>query len=179
MRKHIEAGSSDQALLTMLLDLPNKILNNHEIDGLAQLILHDIAHDQHFGFRRASYLVDNPEFDCMRGVAGFVRDECRHHREDMWNDPRAFIHDMREASFHNRLLQLGGKSIRRDAKGNAHLDVVRNIAYDLGMVNPWVYPQDLRHGNHGILIVEEGDKRLDADDHELLAHVSAILGLCH
>lgn len=179
MKRNIEDGSADQALLSMLLDLPNKILNHHEVEGLAQLILHDVSHNQHFGFKRASYMIDNPEFDCLRGVAGFVNDECRHHHEDLWTNPHAFVHDMREAEFHNRLIQMASKSIKRSAKDSNHLDIVRNVAYDLGMSNPWVYAQDLRHGNHGILIVEEGVKRLDEDDHELLAHISAILGLCH
>lgn len=179
MRKIIEAGSSDQELLAMLLELPNKILNHHEVDGLAQLILHDVSHDHHFGFKRASYLIDNPDFDCLRGVAGFVNDECRHHGDDLWTDPHAFARNMREAQFHNLLLQLVRKSIKRSAKNANHLDIIRGVAMDLGMINPWVYAQDLRHGNHGILIVEEGVKRLDEDDHELLAHISAILGLCH
>jgi hypothetical protein len=177
MRNHIEVGSDDQALLTMLLDLPNKILNYHEVNGLAQMILHDVSHDEHFSFRRASYLIDNPAFDCFRGIAGYVSDECKHHHQNLWQDPHTFAYDMREAKFHNILLQLGGKSIKN--KGSNHLDVVRSVAYDLGMSNPWVYPQELRHGNYGILIVEEGNKRLVADDHELLSHISAILGLCH
>lgn len=175
-RNTMELGSSEQDLLTMLLDLPNKILMYHEVQGLAQLILHDVGHDQHFGFKRATYLVDNPEFDCLKGVAGFVNHECQHHHHDLWADPHRFIHDMREAEFHNKLLQLVRKSIKR---GTNHIDAARGVAHDLGMVNPMVYAQDLRHGNHGILIVEEGVKRLDDDDHELLAHISAILGLCH
>jgi hypothetical protein len=176
MRNNIEPGNGDQELLAMLLDLPNKILLHHEVAGLAQLILHDVAHNQHFGFKRATYLVDSPEFDCLRGVAGFVDKECHHHDQDMWANPHTFINDMREAEFHNRLLQLARRSIK---KSDNHADAAREIAFDLGMVNPWVYAQDLRHGNHGILIVEEGVKRLDSDDHELLAHISAILGLCH
>lgn len=179
MKKNFEDGSGEQLLLTMLLDLPNKILNHHEVDGLAQLILHDISHGHHFGFKRATYLVDNPEFDCLRGVAGYVDDECKHHKDDVWADPRTFVHDMREAQFHNQLLQLARSSIKKSSKNANHLDIVRNVALDLGMVNPWVYAQDLRHGNHGILIVEEGVKRLDKDDHDLLAHISAILGFCH
>ncbi len=179
MRRNVEAGNSEQELLSMLLDLPNKILNHHEVDGLAQLILHDVAHENHFGLKRASYLIDNPEFDCLRGVAGYVDSECKHHQHDMWTTPHSFAHDMREAAFHNRLLQLEQRSIKRNTKASNHLDDVRNIAMDLGMVNPWVYAKDLRHGNHGILIVEEGVKRLDEDDHELLAHISSILGLCH
>lgn len=178
MRKNVEAGSGEQELLSMLLDLPNKILNHHEVDGLAQLILHDVSHENHFGFKRASYLVDSPEFDCLRGVAGYVDSECKHHQHDMWMAPHSFMHDMREAEFHNRLLQLAQKSIKRNPKDN-HMDVIRNVAMDLGMINPWVYAQDVRYGNHGILIVEEGVKRLDEDDHELLAHISTILGLCH
>lgn len=176
--RNVEAGSGDQELLMMLLNLPNKILSHHEVHGLAQLILHDVSHDKHFGFKRASYLIDNPDFDCLRGVAGFVDDECKHHQEDLWINPHSFMHDMREAEFHNKLLKMASKSIRRNAQDN-HLDIIRDVALDLGMINPHVYAQDLRHGNHGILIVEEGIKRLDHDDHELLAHITAIMGLCH
>lgn len=175
MRNNVESGVGEQDLLNMLLDLPNKILLHHEVEGLAQLILHDVAHDKHFGFKRASYLVDSPEFDCLRGVAGYVDQECRHHGQDLWANPHSFADDMREAEFHNHLLKLMRKSIKR---GDNHVDAARGVALELGMVNPWVYAQDLRHGNHGLLIVEEGVKKLDADDHELLAHISAILGLC-
>lgn len=177
--RNVEPGSGDQQLLMMLLDLPNKILSHHEVDGLAQLILHDVSHDRHFGFKRASYLIDNPEFDCLRGVAGFINDECKHHHEDLWLEPHNFKRDMREAVFHNQLLQMAAKSIKKGSSVGNHTEAIRNVAFDLGMINPWVYAQDLRHGNHGILIVEEGVKRLDNDDHELLAHISAIMGLCH
>lgn len=178
MYKTLGRIESEQALLSMLLDLPNKILHFHEIDGLAQMILHDIAHEGHFGFKRASYLIDSPEFDCLRGVAGYAGNECHHHKDDLWTEPSRFLQDMQEAEFHNTLITLEGKSVKR-AQPALHADLIRSIATKLGMINPWVYTQELRYGNHGILIVEEGNKPLDEDDHELLTHVSAILGLCH
>ena len=179
MRIRAEHNENEQQLLQMLLDLPNKILYHHEIEGLAQLILHDVSHDHHFGFKRASYLVDSPEFDSLRGVAGFAEGECDYHKEDLWSDPRSFLHDMREARFHNELLKLTRQSVKKDVLHAGKQELIRGVAHDLGMVNPWVYSFDMRHGNHGILIVEEGVKQLDEDDHELLTHVAAMLGLCH
>ena len=170
---------SDAQLVNTLLSIPNKILNHHEVDGLVQMVLHELAHEQHLGLKRATYLVDSPDFDCLKGVAGFCRDECQMHKKDLWQDPHAFHADMHKASFHNDMQKMLRSSLRKGHLNPHHLHDIVAFGKDLGINNPEVHVWNLKHGNHGILIYEEGTKKVHADTHQVLDKVTALLGLCH
>ena len=60
-----ELDTHEGKLVSRLLDLPNKILSHHDTHGIEQLILYELAHDNSFGFSKASYLIDNPDFNCL------------------------------------------------------------------------------------------------------------------
>ena len=86
-----------------LLYIPQKILCHHEIEALPQIIMHDLGHKEHLDLNRATFLIDNPDFDFLRGVAGFCKDECKFHKSDLWEDPCSFHQDMSEAVFHKNM----------------------------------------------------------------------------
>ena len=71
----------NKQLVDLLLELPNRILHHEDLEPLAQIILHEVCHKDRLGLKRATYLVDNPDFGCMRGVAGYCKDECKYHKE--------------------------------------------------------------------------------------------------
>ena len=174
-----ELDSHEGQLVSRLLDLPHKILSHDDIEGLQQLVLYELAHDESFGFKKASYLIDNPEFDCLKGVAGYDRDE---HAKDLnsnpWDNPRAFLDEAKTAKFHQNVSSFMHTSLCRqgDAAGPNN-DVIQQLGSKLGMQNSSFITWRMRHGNHGILLFEAGalphERRRD-----LLQHFVALLSMC-
>lgn len=172
-------GATNQQLLMLLLDLPTRIVNHYDVDGLVQMVLHELSHEEHLGLKRATYLVESPDFDCVKGVAGYCKDECKFHKKDLWSQPRTFSDDMKEAQFHQTMQRLLQTSFRKKRLDDGHLDEVRDFGYELGMQDPNVLMFNLKHGNHGILIFEPADQEAFVKQQELLNKTGALLGLCH
>ncbi len=179
--KHAGAGGTlelGDKVVHAILQLPHKILSHHDVDDLAQLVLHELGHDAHFGLTKAAYLVDNPEFDCVKGVAGFCKNECGLHRENLWEAPHAFGLDMKDASFHNTMKNfVQDTSVRRREVDIHNPDDLAALGDRLGLKNPSFVTWNMRHGNHGILLFEEGQV-ICARRRDLLTHAAALLSLC-
>lgn len=166
---------SNESLVKTLLKLPDKILHHHEVDHLPNLILHDLGHDQHLNLKRAMFLVDSPDFDCLKGIAGFCKDECKHHHNDVWSDPHRFNSDMQGAEFHKKINHFLHHSMKRRADDPK---VLTELGQSLGIEKPHVFTWDMRHGNHGILLYDTDNDCLCQADNELLHNIAALLGLC-
>lgn len=173
-----ELDSHEGQLVSRLLDLPHKILSHDDLEGLQQLILYELAHDDSFGFNKASYLIDNPEFNCLKGVAGYDKTECvAATAPDRWDNPRGFIQDISQAKFHQKVSSFLNHSLCGAHDKNPEADAVKALSDSLGMKNSSFVTWRMRHGNHGVLLFEEG-----ALPHkhrpELLQHFVALLSLC-
>ncbi|MCB9493530.1 MAG: hypothetical protein H6679_04625 [Epsilonproteobacteria bacterium] len=172
----------EESLLDSLVSLPHKILCHHEIQGLPELVLHELGHDSCFGLNRSIYIVDNPDFDCSRGVAGYCKDDCKYHKQDPWQEPHAFHKDMCEAPFGKCVRSFNNKSFLRNHKDdNDHTlspDEIDALCKAFDVKNPACFTWKQRHGNHGILIFDGGnDMRLEKRK-KILANCSALLSLC-
>ena len=164
-------------ILEKLTKIPAKILLHHEVHDLPQLILHDLSHDDAFGFDKAVYLVDNPDFNCLKGVAGYSRDECKFHKHDIWQDPHCFHDDMQTADFNSRLKQFLRHGLKRNDI-DTHIDNdLTELGESLGLKNPGFLIWQMRHGNHGILIFETNERFLEKKQN-LLKHAGPLLSLC-
>lgn len=169
----------NEKMIEDLLHIPHKIQRHHDADELAPIVLHDLGHDNHFGFNRAIYLIDNPEFNCLKGVAGYCKDECALHHDNVWHSPHTFAHDMQNAHFHKAT-----KDFSKNTCLGKHNDIdVDNpedliaLGTQLGLKNPSFLTWKMRHGNHGILLFEEGHE-ICARRRDLLRHATALLSLC-
>lgn len=165
----------DQSLLERLVSLPNRILQLHDVEELSPLVLHELGHDSHFGLKKAVYLIDNPDFDSLKGVAGFCRDECHLHKQNILDDPQSFAHDMAHASFHQSMKQFRDGSIARN-HDYCSQDGITHLGERLGLNNPSCCTWNTRHGNQGILLFEADDMK----DHQksLLSQIIALLSFC-
>lgn len=166
----------DTHLLHTLIDLPHRILQSHDVDELSPMVLHELGHDHHFGLNKAVYLIDNPDFDCLRGVAGFCKDECKLHKANVWDQPHEFAKDMTSAQFHQQMKAFNDSSICRH-HNNLAQEQLAALGEKLGIKNPSCCMWPMKHGNHGILIFEEHDNRL-ARQKNLIDKVTALLSLC-
>ena len=173
---HHDENNHDQTLLHSLVGLPQRILQLHEVDELSPLVLHELGHDSHFGLNKAVYLVDNPDFDSLKGVAGFCKDECKLHKADVWQDPHSFAHDMFNGEFHQQIKRFNHSSITRNHEQCSQEGLV-DLGKSLGLNNPSCCTWNTRHGNHGILLFE-GNENMMENHKSLLSQIIALLSFC-
>lgn len=158
-----------------LSKLPNRILQNYDVEGLSEIVLHDMSHDSCFNLKKAVYLIDNPDFDHLVGAAGFCSSECKHHKKDLWESPSTFKEDMKCASFHNNVKKFFRDSLKRKDINLEDDRDVELLAKEMGIEVPKIISWNMKHGNHGILIFE---KNLQDSKEDLLNHSVGLLGLC-
>lgn len=167
----------DLELLTHLFGLPHKILSHHDVDGLAPMVLHELGHSQSLGLSKAGYFVDNPDFNCLKGVAGYCSNECHHHKKNLWESPHAFADDMQDAQFHHRLATFNDHSPARKQDQQLDEEAMKELGRTLGMRNPSFLSWKMKHGNNGIFLFEGDDAHL-ARRKDLLRNVVGLLSLC-
>ncbi len=167
----------DRGLIDVVTGLPHKILRYHTLDGLSQMVLHELGHDTGFGFDKATYLIDNPDFDHLLGVAGFDRQECALHKKNIWEHPECFCKDMEGASFNANVRKVLNASFsRKDVDLNKAQDV-QALGFELGIKDPHFFGWNMKHGNHGLFIFEKNDN-ICLWRHGLLKNMSALLSMC-
>src|SRR5437016_735872 len=89
-------------LLNHLAQIPRNIINLHHRENLAEFVLYELCDSNCFNFHRAAYFVDNADFDCIKGIAGFDSKEC-FNKNRIWKDPDGFSEHMKNASFNSQV----------------------------------------------------------------------------
>lgn len=143
----------EHEILTSLNDLPRKIVSLHGMDNVPEFVLYDLCHESCFNLPQAAYLVDNPDFNCLKGVAGICKGEngfCQN--LDIWKNPEEYSAYMQQSPFNNKVRQLTQCSIVGSSEASDK--ALGAIAHQLGFSNPDCYSWLMKHDNHGYLIVE-------------------------
>lgn len=148
----------------------------HDHDGLAHMVLHELSHVDSFGLSRAGYFIENPDFDCLKGVAGYDSNECPVQRADVWNDPVAFMQRMQSSPFQQKVSSFSHTSLPRK-EDTIDEAAVNELGHMLGMQNPSFFTWRMKHGNNGILIFEDNGSHI-AHHRKLLSNFAALLSLC-
>ncbi len=170
--------TDDYKLASYLSGLLHKALQFHDVDGLAQIVLHELGHDHSFALNKATYLIDNPDFNHLLGVAGYSHDECHYHNDDMWKDPYNFLNDMKTAEYHNHVKAFLNDSLRRkDINLNSATEVTE-LGTHLGIEKPEFFAWNMKHGNHGLLLFERKEEEGNDWRKGLLRNVAALLSFC-
>lgn len=170
--------SDDHRLSDYLSGLLHKVLKYHDVDGLSQMVLHEIGHDTGFGLKKATYLVDNPDFNHLLGAAGYDSCECGYHKKDLWTDPHSFKMDMQKAEYHNSVRRFLHDSLHKREINLNDPSEVKDLGKHIGIEQPKFFSWNMKHGNHGLLIFEKPEKDLGAWKEGLLANVAALLSFC-
>jgi|SRR5271163_1222614 len=160
-------------MLSYLSHLPRKMLLLHDLDAIAELVLHDLCSERCFNLTKAVYLVDNPDFDCMKGVAGFCRDEAFKEGERMWEDPHAFTEYVKTAPFNQKVRNIQLSSMKRNGTDDT---IVRSLADECAIQHPQCYMWDMKHNNRGVFIYEQPSDELDV--HEVIPNGVSLLSFC-
>lgn len=159
-------------LVSRLSTLPQRIVSTHGADYLAELVFYELCGKSCFNLKKAAYFLDNPDFDCCRGIVGLNSTEFAvSEGGDVWKDPEPVSEQMRRSPFYQKVRGLQHASV---TKNNSEY-LLGEIAKNLGIEKPQVSITHARNDNHGILIT---DQPVDAEVHEYLEHGMSLLGLC-
>ena len=68
----MEEAGRHYTILNTLSKLPRKMLSLKGQENVTEFVLHELCHKNCFNLDKAAYFVDNPDFDCLKGMAGFA-----------------------------------------------------------------------------------------------------------
>lgn len=157
-----------------LCSLPRTMISLHGHDNLTEFVLYQLCNDECFNFKRAAYFVDSPDFNCLKGIAGFCHEDIVT-GDVKWSDPNEFSCHIQQAAFNQKVRNYVHESLRR--KGEADNQIVHALAQELELNNPMFCAWDMKHSNHGLFIFEpRQDEDIPAQD-DLLNGLS-LLGFC-
>lgn len=160
-------------MLHQLTHLPRKIVSLHGTDNLSEFVLHDLCDQRCLNLTKAAYFVNNPDFNCIKGVAGYHVAES--FPGECWEQPHDFTAHMKDAVFNQKVRSIDQCSIARNQKA---LDgMVKEIAQELGMDSYATQLWHLKHENQGVLLFERQEPdEIISDD---MVHTGAcLLGFC-
>lgn len=164
------------AMLTCLAQVPRRMLSLYETDNLTEFVLHDLCHERCFNLTKAAFFIDNPDFNCTKGVAGFSRVELPQNAEEGFlKNQQAFNEYMKTSAFNQKVRSLTQCSITSLA--NSHEEVAKELAKKLGLDHYAHCSWGMKHDNHGFVLYEKADPQdTFADDYML--NGLALLSFC-
>ncbi len=151
------------AMLNYLSHLPRKMLLLHDHDAIAELVLHELCSERCFNLNKAVYFVDNPDFDCMKGVAGFSREEAFKEGERMWADPHAFTEYIKTAPFNQKVRNMQRSSMKLHKESDDA--IIRSLAEECAIVKPECHMWDMKHNNRGVFIYEKSADACNVEEY--------------
>lgn len=170
--KREQFSPREQSILFCLSSIPQKMLTIHGAENATEFVLHELSGACCFNFAKAAYFVDNPDFNCCKGVAGCCCDERYCSPDDPWCVPTTFSEHMQQSRFNKRVRQIQTGSMMHDVDAAVH-----SVAEKLEISNPLYYMWQIKNDNHGVLIVEGDEHNFE----EIKAHLPqgvALLGFC-
>lgn len=167
-----------QQLLYRLSCLPKKIVAAHEVDNLAEFVLYELCHPECLNLGKAAFFVDNPDFDCLRGIVGISNEDHVHalDNQDVWQMHDVFSRTMKDSQFNSSVRAVSCPSL---AKSGMSVDQeVARIMQMLPLQSPAWCSFKTKHGNRGILIFEQKleDKAHIVEDH--IVSGASLLAFC-
>jgi hypothetical protein len=171
LRKHDE-------ILKTLIKLPRKIVSVYGHANVPELVLHDFCHECCFNFAKVAYFVDNPDFNCFKGIAGLTQEERQRCAQiaDVWQSPEQFQSIMDTSSFNSKVRSIEVCSILQKGKESAK-DVIQQLGKELSFDDPDFFTWRSKHENNGYLIFERPSCH-DTVIHEHLIDGAYLLSFC-
>lgn len=162
-------------LLHVLHHLPRKVMTHQEKENLAAYVLHELCHESIFNVNKAAYLVNNSDFNCMRGVTGYEHNDAFNEFDAHWNQPDAFSLHLKNSEFNTAVREIFSQALTRNDHSESRS--VLAIAENLGIEHPAYISWDLKHNNHGYLLYERPDHH-DEETRAFLSNGLFLLSFC-
>ena len=170
-----EMSSRHKQLLRCFAYLPQQLLSLHEIDNATEFVLHSLCHEGGFNLSKAAYFIDNPDFDCLKGIAGFNGDEEVNTCENVLANRDYFDQHISNCAFSKKVRTINESSIRKADKSIE--EAVKHLAELLEIEDPSHYTLTIKHNNFGLVIYEQKDAEDHVAQQDLLTGL-ALLGFC-
>jgi hypothetical protein len=164
-----------EGLLRCFTHLPRQILSLHELDNATEFVLHSLCDEGCLNLQKAAYFVDNPDFNCLKGVAGFSREDEVYTCDTILSDPGHFNDHIDQCEYNQKIRTITVPSARRNGESNERL--IARLADLLEMEKPAAHSWNIKHDNFGLLIYQH-DGATDRNFHEEFLHGLSILGFC-
>jgi hypothetical protein len=156
----------ERKILNHLTYMPRKILNLYgQQDNITEFVLHDLCGKDCFNLEKAAYFVDNPDFDCLKGIAGFSRLEAYHDGSSIWESPKLFSEHMSRSPFNQKVRSLYKQSLKKSEISDEI--IAHSIAQELGFKDHVFYSWNMKYQNHGILLFERSENDSCVEEHLL------------
>ena len=170
--EHKDQVSRHFSLLSRLSTLPEKIASSHDdLDNLAEFVLYELSHPACFHFTKAAFFIDNPDFNCLRGIAGVSLSEVSE-VDDLWQSPDDFSECMKRSSFNKSVRAHRCISVSQMNQEEA----MRKLSRKLELEEPGWRNFKTKYGNRGILIFEQSEEAQEAADH--ITAGASLLAFC-
>lgn len=171
--KRNELDNNHYEFLKQLSGLPQKMLQMHGQQNITEFVLHELSNNQCLNFQKVAYFVDNPDFDCMKGVAGWNRDECKISC-NIWQNPEEFSKVMSGSLFNQQVRNFSSSSLKNKSSDE---EIAAVIAKNFNMSSYGYCSIGVKHDNHGILVYEPQITNASVKSEDVVAGLS-LLGLC-
>lgn len=156
---------NDKELLSRLGNFSKNVTHNHHLENLSEFVLHDVCSKDLFDLPKAAYLVNNPDFVCLKGVAGYHTPESFSHG-DSWNNQKAFTSHMKSSDFNQRVRTIQDSALKIDAN-DLHHDKIYKLADQLNINDPLYHVWQMKHDNQGLLIFQRPENFDMSQEHLL------------
>jgi hypothetical protein len=163
------------AILHCFTHLPKQILTLHEIDNVTEYVLHSLCQEGCLNFSKAAYFIDNPDFNFLKGIAGFDKDDEIYTCESIIAEDGSVFTERNNCSYNQKVREITISSPKRN--GEPHEKMLEKLVEVLDMSNPSYHSWNIKHDNFGLLIYECSNE-LDQKLHEEFLHGLSILGFC-
>jgi len=138
-------------LLTHLSLLPGQMVSIHGKENVTEFVLHELCHEKCFNLNKAAYIINNPHFDCFKGIAGVSRDQAMD-EDNIWQASDQFTSHMGKSPFNQQVRALSGRSLKPDLE--LQKDIIAKFAYDLGFKNHNFSTWNMKYDNQGFFVYE-------------------------
>ena len=162
---YIKNKNKERELLAKLGGFPRNMVQNHHLENLSEFIIHDICSQDAFNINKAAYLVNNPDFTCLKGVAGYHQPES-FKKENSWQLPKEFTSHMKQSDFNQTVRSVNDKSLIMQDNGPEQAKV-QALIERFNMRDPVCHTWNMKYDNQGIFIFEKPEESEIVNDHLL------------
>ncbi len=162
-------------LLQLVTALPKKMISLDHNFNHSQFVLHELSKNNCFNLPRVAYFVDNPDFNCFKGISGVNHQELGTSCVIDWTKPEVFDAQIGKSAFHQKVRAINMESPMHNKR--ADKDVVDQLADSLALKEVTYCSWPLKHDNRGLLVYEKSNKN-DPFVDEHLADALYLLSFC-
>lgn len=163
------------SILQCFTHLPKQILTLHEIDNVSEYVLHSLCQEGCFNFTKAAYFIDNPDFNFLKGIAGFDKTDEIYTCESIIAEDGSILPEGSNCSYNQKVREISTSSPKRN--GETPEKAIERLVETLEMSNPSCHVWNVKHDNFGLLVYE-CEESTDPKIHEEFLHGLSILGFC-